>query len=167
MKMLTKLNNIYTINSKGFSLIELMIVVGVLAILGSIAIPVYRNYISNSKQQSARAVLEQFPILLESYRAENGSMSPDCDGTINCNHTYSYTEDNSGTENTVGDKITDNYPEFKAKSTTSQTASLYHYSVTVTVAGCPAACSESAQATAIPQTSRGAPSGNIVGDVFR
>lgn len=154
------------LKNQGFTLIEVMIVVGILGIIGAIAVPVYRNYITTSKQQSARAVLEQFPILLETYRAENGSMSPDCNGTVNCNHTYYYSEGNSGAQDTVGDKITDNYPDFKAKSTTGQTASLYDYSVTVTVAGCPATCTETAQATATPDTSRDAPTGNIVGDSF-
>lgn len=155
------------LNYKGFTLIELMIVVAIIAILGTIAIPVYQGYIATSKQQSARTSLEQFPILLETYRAENGSMSPDCNGTANCAHTYSYSEDDTGAEDTVGDKIKTAYPSFQAKSTTSQTASLYDYSVTVTVAGCPANCVESAQATATPVASRNAPSGNIVGDVFQ
>jgi prepilin-type N-terminal cleavage/methylation domain-containing protein len=151
------------LNQKGFTLVELMIVVAIIAILGAIAIPAYQGYISSTKQQSARAILEQFPILLESYRAEIGRMCPACNA--NGAHTYNYSEDDSGVEDTVGNKITTAFPEFKGKGTTSQ-PSMYDYSVTITVAGCPA-CTESAQATATPVPSRGAPAGNIVGAPFQ
>jgi prepilin-type N-terminal cleavage/methylation domain-containing protein len=155
-------------NDDGFSLVELMIAVAVIAILAAIAIPLYQNYIATSKQSSARTIMEQFPILLETYRAENGRMSPDCNGTVNCAHTYNYSENDSGAEDTTGaatDRISRWYPDFRAKSSTSG-ASLYDYSVTVTVSGCPAACVESAQVTATPVVSRGAPAGNIVGSAF-
>jgi prepilin-type N-terminal cleavage/methylation domain-containing protein len=158
----------FSINNRGFSLVELMIAVAVIAILAAIAIPMYQNYITTSKQSSARTIMEQFPILLETYRAENGRMSPDCNGTVNCAHTYNYSENDSGVEDTAGaaaDRISRWYPDFRAKSSTSG-ASLYDYSVTVTVSGCPAACVESAQVTATPVVSRGAPAGNIVGSAF-
>ena len=76
-------------HSNGFSLVELLIVVAIIAVLGAIAMPVYRNYISAAKTKAAEAVLEQFPVLLEEYRAENGSFPPD--------GTYTYTETADGT----------------------------------------------------------------------
>jgi type IV pilus assembly protein PilE len=43
----------------GFSLIELMVVVTVLAILSSIALPIYRDYILQARRSEARAALEE------------------------------------------------------------------------------------------------------------
>lgn len=152
-------------NTDGFSLIELMIAVAVLAIIASIAIPMYRDYTTTSKQNAARSIMEQFTILIESYRAENGTMCPLCSTTANGAVTYSYTEDTSGSENTTGNKISTAFPDFKPKGATTN-ASLYHYQVTFTTAGCPGACSQSAKVTAIPQAAKGAPPGNIVsGDI--
>ena len=38
--------------TKGFTLIELMVAVGVLAIVAAIALPAYRGYISTAKNQN-------------------------------------------------------------------------------------------------------------------
>lgn len=85
------------INQKGLSLIELIIVVAILGVLGAIAIPMYRDYVTTAKRSQATTALEQFPILLETYRAENGQFPP--------TGTYNYKEDKDG--NVTEDKITD------------------------------------------------------------
>ncbi len=150
----------------GFTLIELMITVAIIAVLGAIAIPAYQGYITSAKIKAAEAVLEQFPLLLETFRAETGSMGPDCNGTANCTNTYTYSENDSGIDDTVGDNIKIVYPDFMAKPISSNQASLYDYSLTISVTGCPGACTETAQVTAIPVPSRGAPAGNIVSTAF-
>ena len=148
---------------KGFSLLELMIVVAIVGILAVIAIPAYQNYITQAKQRAARSVLDLMPVLAETYRADNGMMCPACGA--NGAYTYSYSENNDGS--VAADTITPNFPAFKAKSVAeAATATLYHYQVVFTVAGCPAACTTSAIATAFPQASRGAPPGNIVSNTF-
>ncbi len=56
---------------KGFTLVELMIVVAILGILAAVAVPMYRNYISTSKRSEAKANLETIRLLEEQYYADH------------------------------------------------------------------------------------------------
>ena len=58
-------------NQKGFTLIELMIVIAIIAILAAIAIPNYRNYQYKSKSSEARSNLGAIKIMEETYKSEN------------------------------------------------------------------------------------------------
>jgi prepilin-type N-terminal cleavage/methylation domain-containing protein len=58
-------------SSKGFSLIELMIVVAIIAILAAIAIPSFLRFQMKSKTAEATANLGAIRTCEESYRAEN------------------------------------------------------------------------------------------------
>jgi type IV pilus assembly protein PilE len=57
--------------NKGFTLVELMIVVAILSILVGIAAPMYRGYISSAKRSEATANLETIRLLQEQYYADN------------------------------------------------------------------------------------------------
>lgn len=63
--------------SRGFTLIELMIVVGVLAIIAIIALPSYQEQIRKSRRAEAARSVGQLQLELERWRAENPSYA-DC-----------------------------------------------------------------------------------------
>jgi len=56
---------------KGFTLIELMIVVAVIAILAAIAYPSYENYIIKSNRKAAEGCLSQYANFMERYYTTN------------------------------------------------------------------------------------------------
>jgi len=56
--------------NKGFTLVELMIVVAILGILTTVAIPLYNGYISSVKKGEAKANLETIRLLEEQYYAD-------------------------------------------------------------------------------------------------
>lgn len=56
---------------KGFTLIELMIVVAVIGILSAIAYPSYQNYIRKSRRAHAHAMLQAAQVAEEKWRVSN------------------------------------------------------------------------------------------------
>lgn len=60
-------------HSKGFTLIELMIVVAIIGILAAIAIPNYMNYQCKAKQSEAKTNLGAIRTSQEAFRAEYDS----------------------------------------------------------------------------------------------
>ena len=67
-----KLNN-------GFTLVELMITVAILAILAAVAIPAYSNYINRAKQSDAIIGLKAAQMAQEQYFSENNEYSKKID----------------------------------------------------------------------------------------
>ena len=67
--------------SRGFSLIELMIVVVIVAILGSIAYPSYLNQVTQSRRADAQAVLMEAAQFMERFYTENNRYDRDTAGT--------------------------------------------------------------------------------------
>jgi len=61
---------------RGFSLIELMIVVAIISILASVALPAYNDYIRRSKITDGIAVLAEYRIKLEQYFQDNRNYGP-------------------------------------------------------------------------------------------
>ena len=53
--------------NRGFTLIELMIVVAILGILIAVAVPTYRNYITTAKLSEAKSNLETLRLLQEQH----------------------------------------------------------------------------------------------------
>ncbi len=59
------------VRSRGFTLIELMIVVAIIAILAAIAYPTYINYITRTRRAAATACLSEYANYMERYYTTN------------------------------------------------------------------------------------------------
>lgn len=62
---------LFRVKERGFSLVELMIVVAIIAILAAIAIPAFMRFAMKSKTSEATGNLSAIRTCEESYRAEN------------------------------------------------------------------------------------------------
>lgn len=135
---------------RGFTIVELMIVVAILGIIAAIAIPSYIGYMSNAKKAEAKSNLQAVKLLLEQYYSENAKYCPaaSCAG-----QSYTYTENDDGSVATQT-IVTTYLTGFRPKSAAATTAVLYNYTIALT--------SNAAYiVTAAPVTSRGAPSGSL------
>ncbi len=71
-------------NKKGFSLIELLVVIGILSILASIAIPMYRGHLRRAQRAEAFTNLQSLRLLEERYYSQNGTyVAWDCNAADN------------------------------------------------------------------------------------
>lgn len=77
MKNQSQLGKVY-LNSfgvKGFTLVELMITVAILAVLAAVAVPMYSNYINRAKQADAIIGLKAAQMAQEQFFSENNVYS--------------------------------------------------------------------------------------------
>jgi type IV pilus assembly protein PilA len=66
---------------KGFTLIELMIVIAIIGILAAIAIPAYQNYTIRSQVTEGLSLADGWKTAISEYYAQNGAF-PTCSSTV-------------------------------------------------------------------------------------
>lgn len=73
---------VYIMKLKGFSLIELMIVIAIIGILASIAVPAYQNYIYRARTSELMSLGNGASTAINSYIQEQGQAgTPNCPST--------------------------------------------------------------------------------------
>jgi type IV pilus assembly protein PilE len=71
-------------HQKGVTLIELLLVMVIIAILGGIAIPAYKNYVVKTNRSAAKACLSEYAQFMERYYTTNLTYAGASPGSIGC-----------------------------------------------------------------------------------
>jgi len=78
----TRIGKVDGWNAKGFTLIELMIVVSIVGILATIAVPSYQSSVIKARETVLRQDLFTLRELLDHHRADKGKYPPSLDSLV-------------------------------------------------------------------------------------
>lgn len=84
-------------HSRGFTLIELMIVVAIIGIIASVAYPSYVEYVRNTRRATGTGCVVEMTQFMERYYTSKmtyaGAALPACDGSISTFYTVEFAAD--------------------------------------------------------------------------
>ncbi|PID48931.1 MAG: pilus assembly protein PilE [Proteobacteria bacterium] len=103
--------NTNKLNNTGFTLIEIMIVVAIIAVLAAIALPSYMDSVTRSHRQAAKSCLAEYAHFMERYYMTNMAYNKDLSG-----NTFSLPTLGCATDNALNTRYT-----FKVDQLTRQT----------------------------------------------
>lgn len=92
-------------NKKGFTLIELIIVIGIIGVLAAIGIPVYSQYKERAYDSDVKSHLHNIYLACKGYWIDQGSAS-NCTVPIASSTAYGYTQTPKITIAATGGEIT-------------------------------------------------------------
>lgn len=82
MEQSIAIGNNSILNAKGFTLIELMIVVSIIGILATLAVPSYQSSLIKARETVLRQDLFTMRELLDHHRADHGKYPPSLEGLV-------------------------------------------------------------------------------------
>lgn len=103
-----------SVPARGFSLIELMIVVAIIAILAALALPRYQSYVGRAQAAEAMSLLDALKTPVQEYAAEHAACPRNGDGGIAA-------EERLGGRYVAGIAAAGNYPDCALTATFKDT----------------------------------------------
>ena len=94
--------------NKGFSLVELIVVIAIMAILVGVAVPVYTSYITSANENVDRQAIGEIEHAIEVLLIDPDVDNPTVSGTITASTTYTITLGSNGTYTVTGATDTNN-----------------------------------------------------------